>query len=283
MSDLSPQAAVTLSQALLDPRAIELVLRDVVRRVRERINQAARGDDENVLHIQQALDLLLIALAKIHARSFSKQTPRLLSLPSLEFVRSLGFEQEVCAALWIAGDEQAEAGILQHMRSLDYASQDHESWFRLGNLVKALGTCGTHRCVPDILDYLRANPGNPIRLNRDAIAPLVSRDLLTTADLLGVADDTRAQTSGRITCLSALHLIGWRGVTTQLTRLALDPIDAGVQRAAIRLLSLDNTDAARDILRVAYDKSPHDSVRAEAAEGLGRLRDIDYVDRAAWK
>ncbi len=165
------------------------------------------------------------------------------------------------------------------MRQLDYSSWDHTIWIRLDNLVKALGTCGTRRCVSEVLDYLRVNPMHTVDLYREAIVPLLNRGVLTTADLLSIADDTQAQSSGRITCLLALHEADCQESSGQLERLALDPTDAGVQEIALRVLSLSDADAARITIRAAYDKTPHDVVRAEAAESLGRLGDVEFVER----
>jgi len=315
MSDLDARTALTLVRTIRDPASFGLVLRDVVRRVREQpadmviwnemklladaqkadelrvlrdtagsleeelditklcVDRAVSQDGETALHIRQALDALLVTLPKICAKSFASEMPRLLG------VHSWDFEQELCEALWVVGDEAAEAGLVQIMRQLDYSSQDHAIWIRLDNLVKALGTCGTRRCVSEVLDYLRMNPMHTVDLYREAIVPLINRGVLRTVDLASIADDTQAQSPGRITCLLALHEAGCQEPSGQLERLALDPTDAGVQRIALSLLSLSGTDAARSTIRAAYDKTPHDAVRAEAAEGLGRLGDAEFVER----
>jgi len=200
----------------------------------------------------------LIPVVKAQSENFVPESVRLL--PQVDLI-SLGQLSEL---LWVAGDNRAEAALLQRLENpTSISSEDAE---KRGHLVRALGTCGAKRGASAVLEYIRTGESISCDLYKEAICPLIIRGLIEVDELAAVARDHTVPIGGRITSLLALAETGYLQKQKDLViDLAADPSAENVQAQAARLVGfLEDASIIPKLVSLLRTGS-HLSVKSEAA------------------
>lgn len=184
---------------------------------------------------------------------------------------------ELCELFWVAGDLAAEPWLLHKLEHP--AATPERVYLEEHYIMRALGTCGTKRCVQAVLDYTRLGQRISLYFDRETLFPLLRREVLSADALIDVARDPSASVYGRALSLSALGLWNARAHQTLFEEVAREAEGEEVlQRQAVSLLGFgDDASVIGEgsslirYLRGLLRNSPHNSVKAEVAAALARL------------
>lgn len=200
--------------------------------------------------------------------------------PMLAHARALS-TIELCELFWVAGDVTAEPWLLH---KLEYpASAPERVRLEKQYVMRALGTCGTERCMPAVLDYTRLGQDISLYFDRETLFPLLRREVLSADALIQLVRDPSASVYGRALSLSALGMWASRAHQNLFEQVAREAEEEVLQRQAVSLLNVGEDASLTQHLRGLLRNSPHNSVKAEAAAALARLnarQAIHDIERA---
>lgn len=147
----------------------------------------------------QRLDALH-ALAKCQPANFVEEVIRLVDCPG-----RWHFDEEVCNALWVVADGRAEQGLINRLEHL--LAQTDTPCYSFLPVVRALGTCGTHRCLPVLFNYLKNATELERRVPEQCLYPLAQRGQIAPEHLIEWANNSHAQSNGRVAALITLGML----------------------------------------------------------------------------
>jgi nucleoside phosphorylase/HEAT repeat protein len=205
----------------------------------------------------------VLAAAKCQASIFVPAAARLV-----RDARTVG-AAEVCELLWVAADPRAEAALLDRMQHP--VAQGKDSWYERGQAARALGTCGSRHGGKAVLDYLRSSDSGSVDFAEEALSPLVRSGALDATELVSIARNDSPSINSRLICLESLGRLNAVEHHALFQEIALGTGEASLQRYASKLLGLSKDKSVISILIKLLREGKDFSVKAQAAETLGRL------------
>jgi len=208
----------------------------------------------NVLHV----------LAKGQPANFVEEVARLLECPG-----RWHFDEEVCNALWVVADERAEPALIHRLEQL--MAQPETRFYEFTPVLRALGTCGSERCLPLLIGYLKNATSLERNIPDECLYPLLLRNKIAPALLVELASDPQAQPSGRVAALVTLGRLDAKGYSTLFDTLLRSPDDSLVLAYAASMAGFAGNRASVPHLRRLLRKTENAFTANMAAEALAAL------------
>lgn len=214
----------------------------------------------------------LITLAKCQAANLTREATRL-------FEHSGGLScGELARLLWVAGDTRVENALIHRMAN---PSEEREARHERADLVRALGTCGeTAQAVQVVLDFMRTDGDNNIsyEFEEETLNPLLYREIISDAQLIGVARDATMSWPSRRASLLTLGWYDAQKYQDVFAEVAEESVgQQELQRIAILMLCVPGDKSVVPLLRRFLRESPDVTIKEQAAQGLARLDDASSV------
>jgi HEAT repeat protein len=222
----------------------------------------ARFDEYPVEQSREGISDLL-AVAKCQASSFVMAASQFLQEARTNVAA------EVCELLWVAADPRAEAALLDRMHHP--VADGEDVWYETGQAARALGTCGSRRGGEAVLGYLRSSDSGSEDFAEEALCPLIQSGALHKTELVSMAQDDSVGINSRLICLETLARLNAEEHRAVFEEIVLGTGETSLRRYAAKLLSLSHDKSVIPTLIKLLRENNDLSVKAQAAETLGRL------------
>lgn len=207
-------------------------------------------------------------LAKCRPTNWMDEVVRLLACPG-----RYHFDLDVCDALWIVGDEQAEPALLQ---TLEQSARNNAPFYQVSRILRALGTCATRQAVPIILQQIKNAENLGRYIAEECLCPLIYRNMMQPDQLVILAQNGQATPVSRAVSVVALGILDANNYATIFADLLT--VDAPILQAyAARMLGFAEQQAYVPTLRRLIKRTRDAFVAEQAAFALGKLNAHDAV------
>lgn len=241
----------------------------VSQRIVKAVGDGLRAEGEHPLRDHHAQIAAFKTLAKSRAADFGAEANKLLAYAEWTF------DLTICDALWVVGDERASAALLK--KADQHTSGGQGEWLQRSHAMRALSTCATEEFLPPIVSYITSESDISIYLPSDTILPLVSRGLISAAQLRDIIRDTNATTYGRVACLQTLGILDAKQHADIFSEIAFHQDNEILQDHAIQGLGdLRFADAVAN-LRHLLSETQSVSLARTIAHALAQMKSSEAI------